>query len=128
MGTPAQLVEKFLAQTVLRDPPDTPMVALGPVVWGREPGSTARHWWFTLGSADAKGEFHLDCMKIAHDDKAMIETARAGMMLALVPRHAVINDFDDELRMMRFCEQVWPCDRTRELRELVERERAGKGS
>jgi hypothetical protein len=40
-GTPTALVEKFLAQTVLRNSPDTPMVALGPVVWGREPGARA---------------------------------------------------------------------------------------
>lgn len=124
--TQAEIVREFLNHTVLRDPPKPPMVAIGPVVWGIEPGSDVWHSWFAGPSIDAAGKFHLDCLKIAEDDRATAEENRAMAVFALLENRGVIKDFDDELRMMQFCDQVSPCEKTHALRASIERERASK--
>jgi hypothetical protein len=108
-------VSAFLDSTVFRNPPATLMVGISPLVRGIDPAEK-RHWYFVLASADADGQFHLDCLKIEGDDHAWAERTRAAMLLELLSRRpTVINDFDDEVRFAAFCAGVWPSERTRKL-------------
>lgn len=120
------VVIKQFADTVLRGAARGSTVAVGPVVWDLEAGYDVRHWYFIVGSADAHGEFQIDSFKIAHNERAVANQCRAALVMELVQRQPpmAIHSFDDELDMMRFCEAVFPCDKTRELRASVERERA----
>ena len=112
------------ADSVLHGGRDTPTIAVGPVVWNIEAGHDRKHWYFMVASTDAAGKFRTDQLKIANDDKPLAEETRAALVLAFVNRrHAVIHDFNDELTMARFCEALWPCDKTHRLRASVEQER-----
>ena len=44
------------ADHVLHGTGDVPNVALGPLVWGIDPGHDRRHWYFVVCSIDAKGD------------------------------------------------------------------------
>jgi hypothetical protein len=46
---------------------------------------------------------------------------RQGLFAGLVP-HAplVVHDTDSEPYMLKLCEDLWPCERVRKLRQLVE--------
>jgi hypothetical protein len=112
------------ADSVLHGGGDAPTVTIGPLVWGIEPGHDTKHWYFIVGSADARGNFRTDQLKIEKDDKALAEETRAALMLVFIERRPVVmHDFDDELAMARYCEALWPCDKTHRLRASVEQER-----
>lgn len=99
-------------------------VAVGPVVWGVAPGHDVKHWYFTVGSADARDAFRIDLFKVQGNFRELAEQYRSGLMVEFVNRRSalVIHSFEDELAQARFCETMWPCDKTRELRTSLERE------
>jgi hypothetical protein len=118
----AEVVRAFLDETVLRDAPPT----VGPLVWGSNP-TDARHWYFILASADAHGQFHLDCLKIANDDQDAAEQTRHATLLELATQGAiVILDFDDEVRFAGFCADTWPSERTRTLHAAIKADYASR--
>jgi hypothetical protein len=122
-----QAIRQF-ADYVLQSGGEPPTVAIGPLVWGIEQGHDGRHWYFTVASADAAGQFHVDQFKVASDDQSLAEETRAALMLEFINRRPVVmHDFDDELRMIHFCEALWPCDKTHRLRAAVEQERGIAG-
>ena len=101
-GTWAEPVRAFLDGTVLHNAPDAPHVAIGPLVWGINP-KDGRHWYFVCASADAEGQFHLDCLTIGNDDREMAEETRSTAFMELMQRRPiVVHDFDDEVRFARF--------------------------
>lgn len=120
--TRADAVKDFI-DDVLRNAGTTPVLGIGPVVWDIEAGHDRRHWYFMIASADANGAFHLTQLKIAGDDRALAEETRGLLLRTLIDHRVVTFDFDDELRLLRFSEQTWPCDETRRLRRSVESER-----
>jgi hypothetical protein len=111
----AAAVCEFLDRTVLYNAPEAPMVGVGPLVWGINP-TDGRHWYFVCASADADGEFHIDCLTIKNDDREWAERTRSALLMELVTRPPiVVNDFDDEVRLAAFCRDLWPSERTRKL-------------
>lgn len=112
-------------EVVLRDSEDV-NVAVGPAVWEIAEGHDVRHWYFCVGNTYPNGEFRLNQLKIDYPDKNLAEDTRQRFITGLLVRKPpmVVHSFDDELAMMRFCEAVWPSDRTRELMYQIERERA----
>lgn len=97
------------ADSVLNGGGDDPAVVIGPLVWNIAEGHDRKYWYFNVGSADAAGQFRVDQLKVAQDDKSLAEETRTALMLAFIDRRPVtVHDFDDELRMIRFCEAKWP--------------------
>lgn len=123
-GTRAEVAAAF-ADHVLDGTGDAPQIALGPLVWGTEPGRDGRHWYFVVCSIDAKGELRLDQFKVASDDRDLAEECRTGLWMEFIQRRPpiVMHDFDDELPMARWCEALCPGDRSRRIREDIQRER-----
>lgn len=113
------------ADHVLRGITDTPQLAIGPLVWGINPGADTRHWYFVVGSAGPLNELRLDACKIDFDDRNAAEQLRTALFAELVtrPKPSVVVDFDDELAMAHWCEAVCPSERSRNLRAAVQRER-----
>ena len=112
------------ADHVLRDTGEAPHIIIGPVVW-KLSDRDGRHWYFVVGSSAASGQFRIDCLTIAMDERTVAENTRAALMLTFLERKPVVmHDFDDELRMAKFFEAVFPCDKTRSIRANLERERA----
>ena len=112
-----------LAEHLLRDAPTTPFVFLGPVVWDIPPGSDTRRWYFIAGCVIADRPRY-DMVTTKGPRKAA-ERTRADLMLELINRPpAVIHDFDDELGMARFFDAICPSEKTRSVREAIERDRA----
>jgi hypothetical protein len=117
-------VRKF-ADTVLKGAGHTPTVAIGPVVWAIEGGHDQKHWYFVLGSADKRGRFRVDQFNVGWNDQDFANDCQAAMIAELIGRPpCVIHTFEDELAMIRFCETVWPCAKTRQIRASIEQERA----
>jgi hypothetical protein len=112
------------AEHILRGTADAPQVVFGPIVW--EPSQKdGRHWYFPIASTDAAGKFRIDCFRVAEDNRTLAEESRAALMLELIKRRPVVmHDFDDELRMAKFCEAAFPCKKTRDIRAGIERERS----
>jgi hypothetical protein len=101
-----------------------PMLAIGPVLWGTEPGKDGRHWYFVCCGRGDDGEIRIDQFKIGTDDHVLAEQCRAALCGELIQRRPiVINDFDDELALVRWCEAIAPSERTTRLRAAVEAER-----
>jgi hypothetical protein len=120
-------IRSFADQVLRGAKQPCPNVVIGPVVWGIDPGSDARHWYFVVGStgADPAVPFRVDQLKIAQDDKAQAEWCRAALMVELIQRKPiVIHEFDDELEMARWSEAMCPCEKTRTILASLERERA----
>jgi hypothetical protein len=102
---------------VLRDTGKCPQVALGPIVWGIDPVSDTRHWYFVIGSIDTKGELRIDQFKIAADDRDLAERCRADLWLELIQRRPIVlHDFDDELALAQWSEAICPGERSTSIR------------
>jgi hypothetical protein len=102
---------------------------VGTVVWGIDPGSDTRHWYFVVGStsADPDAPWRVDQLKIAQDDKAQAEWRRNALWMALMQRKPiVVHDFDDELEMARWSVAICPCEKTRTILAGLEQEFAGR--
>jgi hypothetical protein len=99
-------------------------VVVGPVSWQPADEATgAKFWYFIAATAGKNREFR--CDQFGADNKADAEQFRASVMLALMQRRPiVIHDVDDEVRMARLCETLWPGERISRLRKLVEAERS----
>ena len=123
-GDLSSILQRF-ADHVLRGAGETPMIALGPLVWGIEPGHDTRHWYFVAASIDAKGELRLDQFKIPQDNRQLAEQTRTGLMITILQRQppCVLSDFDDELALAQWCEALAPSERTRRIRADIEQER-----
>ena len=123
-GDLTSILKRF-ADHVLHDTGRTPMIALGPLVWGIEPGHDTRHWYFVAASINASGEVRLDQFKIPQDNRQLAEQTRTGLMFAILQRQppCVLSDFDDELALARWCEALAPSERTRRIRADIEQER-----
>ena len=115
------------ADNVLHGTGDAPNVALGPIVWEIEAGHDTRRWYFMVCSIDAKGELRIGRFRIAQDDRGLAERSRAALMMEIIQRRPVVMaDFDDELPLARWCEDLCPSERSRSIRLAIERERAGR--
>ena len=92
---------------------------------GTQPGKDGRHWYFVCCGRGADGEIRIDRFKVGQDDQALAEQCRTALCLELVQRRPpiVLNDFDDELALVRWCEAIAPSERTTRLRAAVEAER-----
>jgi len=114
-----------IANHVTHDAGKTPMIAIGPLVWGIDPGHDKRHWYFVVASIGAKGNLRLDQIKTPVDNRDLAHEARTDLMAALIRRRpCVITDFDDELEMAKWAEALAPSERTTRIRTNLERERA----
>lgn len=115
-GTLAEQAERIV-EHVLDGSPEAGHVVLSPVVWQQD--ADRRRWYFTVASGS---EFRVD--QIVADNRTMAERLRKALVVALTRRKPiVIHDFDDELEMARWCEAIWPCPKTREIRAGIELER-----
>jgi hypothetical protein len=112
------------ADNALAGADQPPMLAIGPVLWGTERGKDGRHWYFVVCGLGADREIRIDQFKIGQDDHDLAEHCRTALCLELVQRRPIVlNDFDDELALVRWCEAVAPSERTTRLRAAVEGER-----
>ena len=103
---------------------NTPQIGLGPVVWNIKPGHDTRFWYFTACSIQANNSFHVDMLSIQQDDRLLAEQCRVDVGVELIRRRpCVIIDFDDELELSKWLETQCPGDRSRRMREGLERER-----
>lgn len=114
-GSQADVIHGFLNGTVLHNPPDVPTVGVGPLVWDISPGD-GRRWYFVCASADRDDAFHLDCLKLADDDRDRAEQIRMGLVMELLSRRPiVVHHFDAEEPFAAFCAAMWPSERTNRL-------------
>jgi hypothetical protein len=82
-------------------------------------GHDTKHWYFVVGSGELGGAFHVDQLKIAKDDRGWAEEARAALVMELLSRRPIVmHDFDDELRLARFCADVAADEITRLRKRL----------
>jgi hypothetical protein len=90
------------------------------VVWLENQGK--REWYFTVASGDRAGFFTL---KVGcGDDAQLADQCRASAFVVFAMRKPiVIHDMDDELDMAKWCESIWPCAKTRQIRAGIEAER-----
>jgi hypothetical protein len=102
----------------------SPHVLLGPIVW--EPkGDDGKRWYFVVATGDDNGA-HFD--QLGSQERELAERLRASLIVALIQeRPLVIHDTDDELEMARWCEAIWPSEKTRRVRAGIEAERAEAG-
>ena len=123
IGSFTEAISAF-ADNVLRGTGNAPQIALGPVVWGIDDGHDTRHWYFVVCSIGAKGELRIDQFKIGPDDNDLAEQSRAALMLELLQHRPIVaHDFHDELELAKWCEALCPGERSRRIREDLERER-----
>jgi hypothetical protein len=88
--------------------------------------SASRVSVFLVATADAEGTFRIDQLKVAQGNRQLAEEVRAALMSEFIQRRPVVlHNFDDELRLARFCETIWLCDKTRRIRAALEQERQG---
>lgn len=95
-------------------------VVIGPIVWQLK--GDLRQWYFAVASADR----HIARFdQLVSTTKPLAEEFRAALTFALIqlPQPVVIHDMDDELKMARLCETLWPSTKTREIRLGIEAER-----
>ena len=106
------------ADAVLDDMGAAPNIALGPIVWGIDPGHDTRHWDFVVCCVSANnGELRIVQFKVAQDDLERAERSRDGLMMELIQRRPIVMvDFDDELAMAHWCEALSPSERSRSIR------------
>jgi hypothetical protein len=66
--------------------------------------------------------------QLGSQERDLAERLRASLIVALIQgRPLVIHDTDDELEMARWCEAIWPSEKTRRVRAGIEAERAEAG-
>jgi hypothetical protein len=90
--------------------------------------ATEPYWpafYFVTGSADH--EFF--ATQVGVSDRQDAEELRTAVMVALARKRTllVIHGFNDELEMARWCEAIWPGERTRGIRAAIEAERQAGG-
>jgi hypothetical protein len=100
----------------------TDQVVVGPIVW--QTGSDdERQWYFTIVTADKDG-FGVDQVSCG-DDRGLAEQTRVAVLFAFIQKKPiVVHDCDDELRMARLSNAIWPCAKGRRLIAEIEAERA----
>ncbi len=121
-------------------------VVVGPWSWlPADRGNGAKDWYFFV-SVSKKGQWY--SAKIDDPDyqppgagptfwlprrcsrpRGVVQIsrldARSMLKAALVQQKpVVIHDFDDELAMAKFCENIWPGPRISKVRKAIEQERA----
>jgi hypothetical protein len=98
-----------------------PHLMLGPVVWQIPAGSDRQQWYFVVGSGGRDGFW---CDQLGGTGKADTAKIREAVRLRLLQSPPiVVHDFDDELEMAKWCEAIWPCAMTTEIRTTIEAER-----
>jgi hypothetical protein len=107
---------------------DCTAVVLGPILWSESDASPdGRVHWFTIACGQPQtanyrmSRFEFSTDKTDRDLLAVRSTVKAEIA-GMGPR--AIFDTDDELVFAKWCEAIWPCDRSRTLRRAVEAERA----
>lgn len=96
-------------------------LAIGPVLWQPSDGTSARQWYFIVGSADAAKRFCVTPIWLEQADEKIAKAARLELDAELSTRRPVItHTFDDELEMMRFAEAQWPCEQSTKIRRALE--------
>lgn len=115
--------KKFVA-VLLKDAGSAPTVAVGPIVWRIDPGHDTRTWYFAAASATGNGRFHVDSIDLPGSERSQAEQVRNALLMSLIQRRPplIIHDFDSELALAKFCEEMWPCERTTRIRQAVEQE------
>jgi hypothetical protein len=96
-------------------------LAIGPLVWQPSDGTSNKVHYFIVGSADTEKQFH--CERIICESEA----DRFAIYVELINhKPLVVHDFDDELEMAKWCEAIWPCDKSHRIRKALEQERKGR--
>jgi len=113
------------ATLVLAGTGETPQIGLGPVVWNIKPGHDTRFWYFVACSIKANATFRIDQFAVSDDDCQLAKECRANLLanLATRQRPSLLIDFDDELALAEWAEALCPGDRSRRIREGLQRER-----
>ena len=95
---------------------------LGPVVWQIPAGNDRRQWYFVVGSGGPDG---FRCDQIAFEDEDLATKIRAAIQLRMwqLEKPIVVHDFEDELEMAKWCENIWPSVKTTDIRRSIEAER-----
>jgi hypothetical protein len=107
-----------VADHVLRGDDVSPHIMMGPLVWRDDD-----RWYFVICGGDRNG-FRIDKIVVG-DDREIGERCRSSVHLELLQRPPlVLHDFDDELEMAKWCEAIWPSEKTRQIRTSIEEERA----
>lgn len=88
---------------------------IGPSVWQPTDGRSGKAYYFMAAGFDKEG-FLLMKMDGRPEERA------AFIVCLTQHRPLVIQDMDDELQMARMCEALWPCDKTRRIKESLEAE------
>lgn len=95
-------------------------IVIGPLVWQPSDGKNARVEYFIAAGSDANGFWSEMVTVIDDDDRALI---LAGLTQG---KPIMLHLADDELEMARLCERLWPCEKTRNILEGIEKEREGR--
>jgi hypothetical protein len=94
-------------------------VVVGPVCWAYVPGSTTEQFTYFIVSTCYPDRTcrHAHCNGDESDRAAILEelARRKGL---------VVHDVNDELRLVKLCEVLWPGEEITQLRETVEADRA----
>jgi hypothetical protein len=121
-----QAVAKFV-DNILKSIDDTRAhAAIGPAVYEQEEHArTGREfWYFVVAYQEHDVPMRTDAFKVNYDNPDVIGECRAAVMmgLALTQRGVVLHDFDQELRFAKFCNDIFPCDKSRVIYEVMLRE------
>jgi hypothetical protein len=97
--------------------------AIGPLVCQPSDGTSAKQWYFVVSTLGRDKHFHSAAI-VTPDG----ESNRRAVIAELLVRARsvgglVVHTFEDELDMLRCCEQLWPDERIASLRQEVEAER-----
>jgi hypothetical protein len=95
-------------------------IIVGPLITIMTDSSAPPIPYVMVCTGDADEQMHCDQI-ICHD-----EAGRSALMLALCNhRPVIIHNMDDELDMVKWCDTLWPGDKTRRLISAVETEHGG---
>lgn len=113
-GGPGHFCDFLVAKSADR------VLAIGPLVWQPSDGTSTKQWYFIVGSGGADKQFHCDQVIVGVDTR---EGDRLSVLAELISRRPlVLHTFEDELSFARFCEIMWPCEKSARIRQSVEAE------
>jgi hypothetical protein len=110
--TPSSICDFLVAKAADRT------LAIGPLVWQPSDGTSSKQWYFVVGSGDEAKQFH--CDQIVVDSNTPEEYRLAVLTELFTRRPLVVHTFDDEVTMSRWCEALWPCEKSKRIRQSIE--------
>jgi hypothetical protein len=102
-------------------------LAIGPLTWQPSDGTSAKQWYFIVGSGDESGQFHCDQISVDHSEREALRNAVLAELVSRSLGHGlVIHTLDDEITFAQWCERLWPCEKIARIRQSVEAEYASR--